>query len=155
MYLKELTSYKSKLLKMLCSSQRIVDFVTNIEDSKVPNMKLLYKQILPYCYVPDVATDPKTFICLDIDVPRVRNGNVIQDMEIYIYIFTTQELVKPDEGMRIDLIASEVDKLLNGKKVLGEASEAFGVNLVSSKRFTPATGFQGRVLTYVTGAFNK
>lgn len=152
MYLQELTDYKSKILKLLCSSQSVVDLILGTENSKIPNRNLIDSQIFPYCHVPNVTTEKKTYVCFDVDAPRVKNYSIFKDMEVYVYIFTHQDLLKSENGLVTDLIACEIDQLLNGNDDVGGITR---LSLVSSKRFTPAEGYHGRVLTYANTSFNR
>ena len=50
----------------------------------------------------------------------------------------------PEGGVRIDNIAIEIDKMLNGNRTLGLGE----LNLRAVDRFVPITDFRGRVVAY-------
>ena len=70
---KELTEYRSKIMKLLCSDQEIVDLITDTPNSAIPDRSLMYKNIFPYAYTPDVTKDTNNYICFRIYIPEVQN----------------------------------------------------------------------------------
>lgn len=150
MNLEEFYDYKSRLMMDICSNEEVVKLLTNNEDAPVPNLQLPYTQVFPFERVPTETDDAKTFICYDVDVLSVESRTYIVPI-IYIWVFTHESLMKTDRGIRIDRIASELDKHLNGNRFysLGE------LELESVTRFVPTKTYLGRVLTYVGKEFNR
>jgi hypothetical protein len=112
----------------------------------------MYNRVFPYAHVPSVSETGQAFICFDIDVPSVKS-NIIKNVEIKIYVFAHQNIMRlPDGGgMRIDVLASEIDKIMNGNLNYG-----FGaVDLVSMRGFAPITGYYGREIKYRVQDFNR
>lgn len=148
--LKELTEYRSEIMKTLCSSQKIVDLLLDKSDSAIPDRSLMYKQIFPYAYTPEKTEDVTTYICFRIYVPEVMNKTV-KKMGIVFYVFSHQDLIRTEDGLRPDLIAGEIENLFNGSLKLGVSRMAIeGLDDIS-----PATGFHGIAIEYSTTEFNR
>ena len=60
-------------MKLLCSDQEIVDLITDTPNSAIPDRSLMYKNIFPYAYTPDVTKDTNNYICFRIYIPEVQN----------------------------------------------------------------------------------
>lgn len=151
MYLDEFFDYKNQLMKDICCDEEIVRLVTNKEDRDVPNHTLAYSQVFPYEYVPDTVDDAQTIICFDVDIADVENKTFYLPV-LYIWIFTHTSLLKLKEGgVRIDKIASAIDKNLNGSRYYGLGE----LELKNVTRFSPIQDYYGRVLTYQARDFNR
>lgn len=151
MELEELFDYKNRLMKDLCSNKEVVTLVTDNENSKVPNHTLAYSQIFPYEFVPETVDNGQTFICFDVDITNVINKTFYTPV-LYIWIFTHKSKMRlPDGGIRVDTLASKIDKFLNGNRLYGLGE----LDLRQVLRFSPITDYQGRVLTYYAKDFNR
>ena len=73
---KELTEYRSKIMKLLCNDQEIVDLITDTPNSAIPNRSLMYKNIFPYAYTPDVTKDTNNYLCLDRKSTRLNSSHM-------------------------------------------------------------------------------
>ena len=65
----------------------------------------------------------KTFLCVEV-VPEQTSGDSITMMTIYVFAYCSKNLMqtyhrKGQAGTRIDILASDIDKLLNGNKEFG------------------------------------
>lgn len=67
-----LSAYKEKVLSKLLASEEISEALS--ASDKNPEASLLYHNIYPYLYIPDVLTEEKTFICMDCTVPRLESA---------------------------------------------------------------------------------
>lgn len=151
MNLQEFFDYKNKIMETLCSNKRIVQLVTDSKSASIPNRDLPYTQIYPYEFIPETVDEGMTFICYDVDIDEVVEKPFYIPV-IYIWVFTHKSKLKLDEGgVRIDELAKEIDKELNGSRFLGLGE----LNLSSVGRFSPTTDYLGRVLTYYTKDFNR
>lgn len=142
--LREITAYKTILMKMFCTDEIIGRNVLN-DGETYTGKELMYRKVFPYPYVPEITEDAQTFVCFEVNVPLVYRY-VTKQLEIKVYVITHRSLMRlPDSGgMRIDVISAAVDKLLNGAR-------DFGINrveLISVYGFTPIEGYYGRVITY-------
>jgi hypothetical protein len=151
MFLDEFFDYKNELMKTLCSNKEIVRLVTDSSSAPVPNYDLAYSQIFPYEYIPDVVETGKTFICFDVDIASVADKTYYVPA-VYLWVFTHKSKMRLDEGgIRVDKLASEIDKELNGNRNFGLGE----LNLSSVRRFSPISDYQGRVLSYSAKDFNR
>ena len=144
--LDELFDYKNQLMADILTNETIVrllaDDCETIEDAE----KLVYKQVFPFEYIPDVVEHGQTFICCEVDIKEV-NSKTTLTTAIYIWIFThISKLRLPEGGVRTDKIASEVVEALKGSMYYGLGE----LDLYSVKRFSPIAGYQGRILTFNT-----
>lgn len=149
MYLDELSKYKIEIMKRLCLSDKIQSLIL-LSKSQRNGREMMYKNIFPYAFVPDTVVNSNTFICFDLEVQRVQN-RTFKDINILFWIFTHQSLMRADGGIRTDLIASEVDKILNGNRDLGLGT----VELKKVLRVNPAKDYHGRNLVYRSVDFNR
>lgn len=151
MLLDELFEYKNELMRNFCNSKAILELLTDDEDSPVPNHKMAYKQIFPFEYIPDTVDHSKTFICYDVDILDVENQTYLYPV-IYIWIFTHKSKLRlPQGGIRLDSLAIEINKELNGSRRFGLGE----LNLKRVDRFVPIDDYQGRCLVYYAKDFNN
>ena len=122
-----------------------------IDEKQNPN-ELIYTQIFPYEYVPDVVDDASTFICFDMDIQKTMNKTFLIPA-IYIWVFTHKKLLRlqNNNGIRTDKICAEIAKTIDGSRYYGLGE----LNLTSIKRFSLADNFQGRVMTFQAQDFNR
>lgn len=150
MLLKELTEYRQKIMKLLCSDQKIVDLIKDTQNSSIPDRSLMYTRIFPYAYTPDVVKDTNTFICFRIYVPEVMN-KTFKKVNIVFYIFSHQDYIRTSEGLRPDLIAERVEELFNGTMDLGVGR----MSLTGTDDISPSSNFHGIALEYSVSEFNR
>lgn len=151
MHLNDLFDYKNQLMKDLCCNAEIVKLITDRDDADIPNHTLPYTQIFPFEYVPETVDNGQTIVCFDVDVPRVENKTFYMPV-LYIWIFSHKSKFRlPEGGVRMDAIASEIDKMLNGSNYYGLGA----LNLTSVTRFSPILDYHGRVLAYEAREFNR
>lgn len=150
--LEEFTMYKQKLMQTICTSDNIVKLLKLPTDSAdITGRDLRYVRIFPYNYVPLISEVAQTYICFTVTAPNVKE-NYIKDIYLTVYVFTHQDIMRTENGMRTDLLVAEIDKLLNGstKYGLGE------VNLKSCEVMgAPARGYCGLYLIYTVKDFNR
>lgn len=149
--LEELTTYKQILMKAICTSDSIVNLLKQPTDNEnIAGRDLRYVRIFPYNYVPLVTEQATTFVCFTVTAPNVRNDMITQ-LVLTVYVFTHQDIMRTENGMRTDLLISEIDKLLNG-------STKYGLGKVSLRGCdvlqVPVRGYTGLYSTYVVKDFN-
>lgn len=151
MQLEEFFDYKNRFMKELCCNKDIVTLITDKGDSKVPNHTLAYSQVFPYEFVPETVDNGQTFVCFDVDIAEVLNKTFYVPV-MYVWIFTHKSKMRLSEGgIRIDILASKINELLNGSRFYGLGE----LSLKQVGRFSPITDYQGRVLTYYAKDFNR
>lgn len=149
MYLEELSKYKIEIMKRLCLNSKIQTLIL-LYESQNQGKEMMYRYIFPYAFVPDTVASSNTFICFDLEVQRVEN-RTFKDINIMFWTFTHQSLMRTDEGIRTDILADEIDKILNGNRDLGIGT----VELKNVGRVNPAKDYHGRTLLYKAVDFNR
>lgn len=151
MNLEEFFDYKNRLMKDLCSNEEVVALITDKESSVVPSRTLPYTQLFPYEFIPETIDNAQTFVCFDVDIANVTNKTFYVPV-LYIWVFTHKSKMRlPNGGVRIDMLASKINELLNGNRFYGLGE----LDLRQVGRFSPITDYQGRVLTYHAKDFNR
>lgn len=156
-FLKEITEYKKWLMTTFSESQNIVNLllntggnVNNFRNYVIPNNDVKFENIYPYAYVPEETRTASSFICYDIKVPKVQSKTQ-KKVNLYFYIFSEQSLMKCNQGTRIDLIAENIDMIMNGTMDIGIGR----MELVDVDTLNPIRGYYGRTLTYTTNEWNR
>lgn len=151
MFLDEFFDYKNEVMKTLCSNPEIVRLITDSSNAPVPNYNLAYNQIYPFEYIPETVDEGQTFICFDVDIAEVIDKTYYVPV-LYLWLFTHKSKLRLNEGgVRVDNLAVEVNKELNGSRYFGLGE----LDLHSVGRFSPIKDYQGRVLTYYAKDFNR
>ena len=151
MDLEEFYDYKNRLMKDLCSNERIVRLVTGDENAAVPNHALAYSQLYPYQFVPETVTEATTFICFDMDLTSGPSKTFYMPI-LYIWPFTHKSKLRlPQGGLLIDSICSEICRMLNGSRFYGLGT----LQLTSTKMFVPILDYLGRSMVFTAVDFNN
>ena len=149
--LDEFFDYKNQLIDDMMSSEEIVKLLSDDSGTVKTPEELVYSQVFPYEYVPDVVEHGQTFICCEVDIRSVQSKTFLTP-EIYIWVFTHKSKVRlPEGGVRTDRLASEITKIINGSRMYGLGE----LELYSVKRFAPISDYQGRILTFQAKDFNR
>lgn len=149
--LDELFDYKNQLMDDMLTNEQIIRLLSDDGKTLTTPEKLVYTQVFPYEYVPDVVEHGQTFICCEVDIKDVVNKTFLVPV-LYIWVFTHKSKVRlPGGGVRTDKLSSEITKIINGSRMYGLGE----LNLQSAKRFSPIGDYQGRILTFYTKDFNR
>ena len=148
MLMKELKQYRQTLLNKIVSSEKMVQLVLNNYSSN--SLHLIKDHIFPYPHIINTITKEGTYITVKISVPKVYN-KTYKSLYIWIYIFSHENLVDTDEGLRTDLIAEEIEKVLNGSLDFGLGR----LELDTVEDFNTPNSFLGIVMRYVATDFNR
>ena len=148
--LRDLTYYRRRIMKALCSNEDIVRLVADDDTVTAPNRDLMYTNIFPYAYLPDTEKETDTFVCFSVAIPRVENKTYKQ-MDIYFYVFTHQSLIRTSVGLRTDLIVEAIDVMTNGALGLGIGR----IKLDRLEDISPATRYHGLAVKYTVTDFNR
>lgn len=149
-YLEEIPEYKNDLLIAFANNADIRTYIHNLSDKVRDPVDLIGENIFPTPYIPDVQSEVKTYLCLDVYVPRVRD-KIFKDVQIVINIFSHKQMSTYKNKSRVDLINIEVDKILNG-------NPDFGIDraeLVSVMPYIPNNNFFGKQIIYNVPNFNQ
>lgn len=149
-FLAEFSRIKSDILRLLLTSQEFTNLVTNSTEYTAPYLNLRYTQVFPYSWIDGTVTEEKTFVCFDIDVPRI-NTPAIKTVVLTVWLFSHENLMRTSTGTRIDRLASCIDTILNGYVGAGASQ----IELTSVSRIAPIKGFYGRQLQYTIKDINR
>lgn len=151
-HLEEFTTYKQTLMQAICTNDAIVELMKLEGDPDgITGRDMRYKRIFPYNYVPLTTEKATTFICFSVVAPNVKSG-VISTLKLIVWVFTHQNLMKTKNGMRTDLLVSEIDKMLNGSIEYGLGRvELQSCNLMQ----VPSEGYTGLCSVYTVDEYNR
>ena len=122
----ELGQNKLNILMKLIGNEDIVKCLVNNQsnflDISLPMdfdvTSLIYNSIYPYRFIPQIQTEPKTFITMRFGYKP--NGMTYKNGSIYFYIITHNSLIRTDYGMlRYDFLANKIDELMNSSRDIG------------------------------------
>ena len=163
MNLDEIGVFKNRVVSKLINNENVLDVLLgNTDDIDDPETILLGKDgsgkggcVFKYEYVPDTQENSKTFLCIEV-VPQETNGDTITDMVIYVFIYCSKNLMqtyhrKGKAGTRVDILASDIDKILNGNAEFGIGP----LEQMGSSIYKPAQPYYGRMLIYRVGTFRR
>lgn len=146
--LKDMGSYKNKIVSAFINSDEICELLFNKEAYTEENVEdLIYKQIFPYLYVDETQTEVKTYICFEVDVPRIPTGTV-KDMKLIVWAYSHKDGMKYTKkgysGTKVDILVDMIEKQLR-------ESDKFGIGkpqLLSCTYFIPNNKYYGKQMVY-------
>lgn len=163
MNLEEIGSFKNKIVSKLINDSNILDAILgDINDIKDPETALLGKDgsgnggcVFKFEYIPDTQENSKTFLCVEV-VPQETDGDTITNMVIYVFAYCSKNLMqtyhrKGQAGTRVDILVSDIDKILNGNSEFGIGP----LEWAGSSIYKPAQPYYGRMLVYRVGTFRR
>lgn len=165
MNLEELGVLKDRAVSRLIRDENIVDVLigdaaknpyTDIEtlllgENGSGNGGCVFK----YEYVPETQEDAKTFLCIE-DVPvESPNGNTMVGIKLYVFAYCSKSIMQTyhrsnSSGTRIDILMSDIDKVLNG-------SREFGIGQLIREDgdiYKPEKTYYGRMAVYSVSTFS-
>lgn len=150
MHLDEITKYKQEIMKQICKNEAILQYIRPKNAPDMAGRDMLYKYVFPYSYVPETTQEASTFLCFDVDIPNVQN-RTFKDCRIMVWMFCHNSLMRCEKGTRLDLLADEIDRMLNGSRAFGLGT----LELDEALRFHPVADYWGRELAYNAVDFNR
>ena len=77
---------------------------------------LIYQNIYPYLYVPQVEEKAKAYVTMGVDIPGLYDKNVlVKRVQVTLYAICHQDLMKTEFGAaRTDCMAARLTALFNG-----------------------------------------
>ena len=154
MTLKDIGVYKNRLLTTIMSSEDVCELILGKGYDKTDvDEQLVYKHIFPYLYVDETQTEVKTYICMEVSVPRTHDFTY-KDMNVDIWCYCHKDIMKYSKkgflGTRADILSDMVDRLLN-------SSNNYGIGRLKLQSCIPiniSKTHYGRHLTYSCAEFN-
>lgn len=133
--LKDIGLIKNRLLPLLLNSKDVMDIILGGEytneqvwgkDEDEEDYGVVYRQVFPYLYIEDTQTEVLSYICFEVDVPRIPTGT-IKEMKIIIWVYCHKNCMKYSKkgflGTRADILADAVERALYD-------SDKFGIGKV-------------------------
>ena len=163
MNLEEIGTFKNKVVSKLINDDNVLNVLLgDIDKVEDPETALLGKDgsgkggcVFKFEYVPDTQENSKTFLCVEV-VPNETDGDTITNMTIYVFAYCSKNLMQTyhragTAGTRIDILVSDVDKILNGNSEFGIGP----LEWAGSSIYKPAQWYYGRMLVYQVGTFRR
>lgn len=148
-FMEEITDYKLMLFKELWNNQEIKDLIAATSNSQMSYSEFK-KHVTPYSKNLDTITEKGVYILFDVDITKAPNPTVM-DCAIGVWILCSEDILETQNGIRVDLLASAFDKVLNGCQKFGIGR----LELQNALTFATSTNFTGRKLTYLSKDFNR
>ena len=149
-HLSEYTEYKKKVVNLILKDAECVELITGVENTTLPAVSLLNKQVFLYDYIDETTTDAKVFVCIEVDEGEVRTP-AVGWMHLWIYIAVPKVLMNMEGEIRRDALAQRIDELLNGNLDFG-----FGkLERKPGGRIVLHDSFRGRFLHYHVRDWNR
>ena len=146
--LKDIGSCKQKLLTVFVNSDEICELLFNKKPYTEDDVEnLMYTQIFPYLYTDETQTETLTYLCFEVDVPRL-SSSTVKDMKIIVLAYCHKDIMKYSKkgyyGTRVDILADMVERKLRDSYDLGIGKP----ELISVTNFFPNNKYYGRQLIY-------
>lgn len=158
-YLDQLVEYPAKIIQHISEDKYCIGFLMNKGFEEVVEDDLdeaLEKNIFDYQYVDETAEETAAYLWVEVEVSKVEN-KAIKGIRLYITVICHKSFMKLNKktykgviGNRRDNITRYVDRLFNGKALLGIGS----FKLVSVRTITAPAKYTGRELCYEISDFN-
>lgn len=162
MNLEELGEYKHKVASILANDDNIIEILLgDVQEDEDTDELLLGNNvtskghIYEFEYVPEINETTDTFICMETTVASAPTDTAYR---IYLYVFPYchKKIMMSYKkagmaGTKADILATYIDRKLNGSKDFGIGR----VRLVSNDVYKPIANYYGRCLIYEVVDFNR
>lgn len=146
--LKDMGSYKNKIVSAFVNSDEICELLFNKEPYTEEDVEnLIYSQVFPYLYVDETQTEVKSYICFEVDVPKIPTGTV-KDMKLIVWAYSHKDGMRYSKkgysGTKVDILVDMIEKQLR-------ESDEFGIGkpqLLSCTYFIPNSKYYGKQMIY-------
>ena len=150
---------KILLKRKLLQTQAVVNLLMNtgnnveeFEDIKTGSKSPAASLIKTHFYVPGTQTEDKNFITMQSRVVYT-DSNVVKETSITVYIICNEHQIDLLQGSRADLLADEVDRILNnGDNPLFGLG---GIVLSTATEVQFNEGYSGWQIPYITHEMNR
>lgn len=122
--LKDIGLIKNRILPLLLNSNDVMEIIlgkgyTNEQvwgnDDNDEDYGIVYRQVFPYLYIDDTQTEVLSYLCYEVDVPRIPTGT-IKEMKIIVWAYCHKDCMKYSKkgflGTRADILADAVERVL-------------------------------------------
>ena len=154
MTLKDIGVYKNRLITTILKSNDICELISGKDYGEINiDDEVMYKNVFPYLYIDGVQNEVKTYICIEVSVPKTYDFTY-KNMEIDIWCYCHKDIMEYHKkgylGTRADILSDMVDRLLNSSNNYGIGR----LKLQSSVPLSISMYHYGRHLTYSCTEFN-
>lgn len=113
---------------------------------------MIYDQLFPYLYVDETQTEVRTYLCIEVDIPRIATAT-IKDMKIIIWAYCHKDCMKYTKrgylGTRADILVDMVERQLHSSREFGIGK----LHLESASHFFPSNKYYGRQMIFSISDF--
>ena len=149
---------KDALRGALLRSQEIVNLLMNtgknaaeFTDFATGSRSPAKERVISRFFVPGTTQVDKNFITMRSALSYSPNGSVNR-ARLFVYIICNEDQMDLEQGSRADLLANEIDKILNRPDSIFGLG---GVRLIGSEETQFNNNFYGLTLTYATNEHNR
>lgn len=155
--LKDIGKCKSAITNALLKNSDIMELLLGKNYTLQQKNHVVYQQIFPYLYVDETQIETKSYICYEVNVPRIPTAT-IKDVTICIWCFCHKDIMQVSgytkngyhgSDDRVDILADMVEETLRD-------SDDFGIgklHLDSVSYVYPNKITYGRQLIYTIADF--
>lgn len=148
--------YKFEISKAFTKFNDIGELMLGNEyDQETAEEQLMYQNIFPYLYIEGTQTVEKAYLCVEVDNPRIPNGN-IKEMEITVLAYCHKGIMKYSKygyaGTRADILADMAFRAIS------TYANNLGIKQIRLKRnkfAIPGDNFYGKELTLTCPEFAR
>lgn len=150
--LKDIGTCKSVIINSLLDDSEIMELMLdkNYTEDQVDN--IVYSQIFPYLYIDETQTETKSYICCEVNIPRIPTST-IKDISICLWVFCHKDIMKYSKkgykGSRADILADMVERCLRNSNKFGIGK----LHLDSVTYIYPNSKTYGRQMIYTIPDF--
>lgn len=160
------SKYKNQIITLLLENPDFIKLINPVSGK-------CEDYVFDYNFVEDTTTQENTFLFVETDITSIRQ-NIFTDFNLYIYIFTSKNLVRLTEnsvptteqvrdmgyfsgtyGNRIDILCDIVDRILNGTDQLKGIGDLHPSETEHMTMYNPGTKYYGKCLKYQITNFNN
>ena len=153
--LQDIGLYKDNLISMLLSDSSICKVLLGNDYTDNDISDLVYTQVFPYLYIDETQTEVLSYICIEVNIPRIPTGTM-KDLKLIVWAYSHKNCMQCPipkyHGTRPDILVDLIDRILSKP----ECCRKFGIGmptLTSVEYFFPQNKYYGRQLVYTIPDF--
>lgn len=162
MNLSELGAYKHKVAAIFANDPDIIDVLLGPVDDDADTDEMLLGDdpnscghIYEFEYTPDINETTDSYLCMETVIAKAPTDTAYR-VYLYVFAYCHKKIMQNYKkewrvGTRADIMAENVDRLLNGNKDFGIGR----LRLVSNDVYKPVNNYYGRCLVYEAVDFNR
>lgn len=113
----DLMQYKKKIMSLLIQNENIV---SAIDEPDLSPDELIYNNIFPFLKVPKTQEEAKCYVTMKVDTTNIQRNEIYKNFVITICVLCHEsKMCTPYGGIRTDVIAGEIVRLLNWREDIG------------------------------------